>query len=368
MKLSCSPIAALLLLPAASLPAHAFAEAAALNGLTWTPTGATNGIVYYHVAGLLQNGDVLIAGGEDGVPSILASAQLYDPASGRWSFTGSMSTPRVTHTGTVLADGRFLVTGGQDGIGLIGSAEVYDPATGQWSATGTMSTVRALHAAVLLNTGKVLVAGGVGPGPGTTFPTITELYDPATGTWTPTASLLIGRESFTLTLLNDGRVLAAGGQNKSNRLTESEIYDPATGAWTATGSLAVGRSDHTATLLPNGQVLVAGGFDGRKATASAELYDPATGIWTATAPLPAPRYSHRATLLDGNVVLTGDVPTGSPNTWAMYDTASGTWTRGRMKGSHYGNTATLLNNDTILVAGDTSQHRASSEIGAVTAP
>lgn len=162
--------------------------------------------------------------------------------------------------------------------------------------------------------------------------------------------------------------MAAAGQNKSNFLTEAEIYDPVTGDWTATGSLAVGRSNHTATLLPNGQVLVAGGFDGRGATASAELYDPATGMWTATAPLPAPRYSDRATLLNGNVVLTGDVSTGGPNTWAMYDTASGTWTRGRMKGSHSGHTATLLKNDTILVAGGSSKHRVSAEIGAVTAP
>lgn len=142
MKLPCSAIARLLFLTTASLAAHAFAKAPAQNGLTWTPTGATNGNVFYQVAGLLLNGDVLIAGGEDGVPSILTSAQLYDPASGHWSFTGSMSTPRVTHTGTLLADGRFLVTGGQDGTGLVDSAEVYDPVTGQWSLTGSMSTVR----------------------------------------------------------------------------------------------------------------------------------------------------------------------------------------------------------------------------------
>jgi len=213
----------------------------------------------------------------------------------------------------------------------------------------------------------VLVAGGVN-GPPTSFPTITELYDPATGTWTPTGSLQIGREAFTLTLLNDGRVLAAGGQTKSNRLTEAEIYDPASGAWTVTGSLTVGRSNHTATLLPDGQVLVAGGFDGKRATASAELYNPATGSWTTTASLPAPRYAHRATLLDGNVVLTGDIATGRPNTWALYDSVIGTWTQGKTRGPHSGNTAVLLNDDTILVAGGSDQPRASSEIGTPTGP
>ena len=122
--------------------------------------------------------------------------------------------------------------------------EVYDPATGQWSLTGSMSTVRVAHAAVLLNTGEVLVAGGVGPDPGTTFPTITELYDPATGIWAPTGRLQIGRENFTLTLLSDGRVLAAAGQYKAKQQQESEIYDPATGAWTVTGESGV-RAQHS---------------------------------------------------------------------------------------------------------------------------
>jgi len=130
---------------------------------------------------------------------------------------------------------------------------------------------------------------------------------------------------------------------------------------------AVARRDHTTTLLPDGRVLVAGGSDGRRGIASAALYDPATGVWTATASLPAPRYAHRATLLDESVVLTGDVSTGAPNTWALYDIATGTWTRGKMKRSHSGHTAALLSDCTILVAGGSSQPRASSEIGAATA-
>ena len=185
----------------------------------------------------------------------------------------------------------------------------------------------------------------------------------STGTWTPTGSLQMGRDFFTLTLLSDGRVLAAAGQNKGKFLQESEIYDSATGVWTVTGSLWLGRREHTATLLPDGRVLVAGGLDGRRATTSAELYDPSTGLWTATAPLPAPREGHCATLLDGTVVLTGDVSTNAPNTWALYDIATSTWTAGRVNGYHSSSTATLLNDDTILVAGSSSKRRASSEIG-----
>ena len=149
-----------LFIAAAALPI----ASAARTSLTWTPTGPTNGDVFSHVASLLQNGKLLIAGGRG--PTVLASAQLYDPASGRWSFTGSMSTPRQTHTGTLLPDGHVLVTGGQSGVILLDSAEFYDPATGQWSLTGSMSTVRVAHAAVLLNTGEVLVARGNRTRPG----------------------------------------------------------------------------------------------------------------------------------------------------------------------------------------------------------
>src|SRR5262249_1091032 len=139
------------------IPSFIFAAAAALTiasateawatSLTWMPTGPISGSIFDHIACLLPNGEVLIAGGVDD-SGVLASAHLYDPASRRWSFTGSMSTPRHSYTGTLLPDGRVLVTGGQNGVAFVDSAEVYDPATGQWSPTGSMSTSRTGHAAV----------------------------------------------------------------------------------------------------------------------------------------------------------------------------------------------------------------------------
>ena len=125
-------------------------------------------------------------------------------------------------------------------------------APGRWKATGDLTTARAEHTATLLPDGKVLVAGGDDLGSA-------ELYDPATGMWTATGSMATARVFHTATLLSDGRVLVAGGYGENGYLASAELYDPATGVWTATGSMATTRQWHTATLLPNGQVLVAGG-------------------------------------------------------------------------------------------------------------
>src|ERR1035441_10975 len=112
----------------------------------------------------------------------------------------------------------------------------------------------------------------------------------------------------TETVLPNGKVLVAGGDNNnSGPLSSAELYDPVTGTWTVTGSMNTVREHHTATLLPNGKVLVAGGNDLTfNPVASAELYDPVTGIWTGTGPMTTPRYFHTATvLLSGKVLVAG---------------------------------------------------------------
>jgi len=227
---------------------------------------------------------------------------------GTWFVTGSLATGRYFDTRqrtlTVLPGGKVLVAGGVPsvGYGSLSSAELYDPATGLWSATGSLTTARELHTATLLPNGKVLVAGGVGP-PG--YLASAELYDPATGTWSPTGSLATSRgDDPTATLLPNGKVLVAGGFY-STYLASAELYDPATGTWTATGSLATARQDQTATLLPSGKVLVAGGYNGG-VLASAELYDPATGLWTTTGSLVNASFAADATVLpNGKVLVTG---------------------------------------------------------------
>jgi hypothetical protein len=139
---------------------------------SWTATGSLLEARANHTATLLSDGRVLVAGGGgSGLSALLATAELYDPASGSWTATGSMNGVRILHTATLLADGRVLVAGGADGIGetsvdALATAELYDPDSGSWTATGTMIEARAHHTATLLPDGKVLLAGGRGSGRG----------------------------------------------------------------------------------------------------------------------------------------------------------------------------------------------------------
>ncbi len=129
----------------------------------------------YHTATLLQDGRVLVSGGPIRRASIdtSASAEIYDPALGTWSQTGSMTAEREGHTATLLLDGRVLVSGGyaaypyDDGAGGYyrlfhwESAEIYDPVSGTWWETGSMRAgTRSHHMSTLLSDGRVLVSGG----------------------------------------------------------------------------------------------------------------------------------------------------------------------------------------------------------------
>ena len=242
---------------------------------TWTLTGSMHTPHNAASATLLQSGQMLVAGGSD-ASGPLASAELYNPATGTWTVTGSMYTPRIYDTMTLLQGGQVLITGGywtsSTTINILASAELYNPATGKWSLTGKMHTARTGHAAVLLSSGQVLVAAGESS---SSFLTSAELYNPASGTWTLTGNLHATRDQHTATLLANGQVLVAGGQNGTIFIASAELYNPSTGIWTTTGSLHTSRIEQTATLLPNGQVLVAGGLDSNyNYLASAELYTP----------------------------------------------------------------------------------------------
>jgi N-acetylneuraminic acid mutarotase len=118
------------------------AQAAGIG--TWSSTGSMATARTTHSATLLPDGKVLVAGGVGGSGSDLSSALLFLSA-------------------TILTDGTVLVACGYGGS-YLSSAELYDPASGSWSSTGSMATGRAEHSATLLPGGKVLVAGGYANG------------------------------------------------------------------------------------------------------------------------------------------------------------------------------------------------------------
>ena len=285
---------------------------------------------------------------------------------GAWTAAGSMITPsRVLGTATLLLDGTVLVAGGTaggtDGSELLTSAELFDPASGSWIATGSMLQGREGQTATLLSNGTVLVAGGNSRAQLDPELASAELYDPVTGAWTATGDMIDARTVHTATLLPDGRVLVAGGYTarrpgdlSAHFLASAELYDPVTGTWTATGDMIHARPGHTATLLPDGQVLVAAG----QRLASAELYDPVTGMWTATGDMTEGYHGHTATLLLNGTVLVagGDAPSGPGAVgWPhaeVYNPVTGTWmATARMAKARLAHTATLLPDGRVLVSG-----------------
>ncbi|MGZ7080028.1 MAG: Kelch repeat-containing protein, partial [Thermoanaerobaculia bacterium] len=222
----------------------------------------------------------------------------------------TLGAARANHTATLLPNGKVLIAGGTNG-GNLSSAELYDPATGIFTPTGPMNAARSSHTATVLPNGKVLLAGGSAAAVFSPSLSSAELYDPATGVFTPTGSMTSPRASQTATLLADGRVLMAGGSGGISSLQTAELFDPLSGAngtFTATATMTGARANHTAVLLPNGQVLLAGGIATLNAIGSAELFDPAVGAngsFTATPNMNAPRSGHSATLLANGKVLIG---------------------------------------------------------------
>jgi len=322
---------------------------------TFVPTGSLGGPRESHTATLLNNGTVLIAGGDTGLvfPAI---AEVYDPATGIFAPTGSMTDARDGHTATLLNNGTVLIAGGSTNTGNSATAELYDPTTGMFTPTSSMNAARESHTATLLGNGKVLIAGGNAKAviPGISLASA-EVYDPATGTFTLTGSMNAARQSHSATLLNNGKVLITGGFENSPfpSLASAELYDPATGTFTLTGSLNAAREYHTATLLNNGTAVIAGGYGVFGTLASAEVYDPATGTFAPTGSLNTARYYHTATLLNnGKVLVAGGINPGDLASAEEYDPATGTFSlTGSLNTARQNHTATLLTNGTVLVAG-----------------
>jgi len=261
-----------------------------------------------HTATVLTDGRILIAGGANGTTA-LSSAVLVDPMSKAVAPAGALQSARASHTATLLKDGRVLIAGGesfsQPGARTpLASAEIYDPASGRFTTTGSMMSKRVRHAAVLLPNGKVLIAGGTGETSATGVIAVystAELYDPSSGQFSAAASMSVTRSGHTATLLKNGSALIVGSGS-------AEIYDSSTNRFMRAAAPIAVRVAHTATLLDDGQVLLAGGSVDNAASATAERYDPEAGVFRTTGALTTARMSHTAALMeDGRVLIAGGI-------------------------------------------------------------
>lgn len=260
---------------------------------------------------------------------------------GSWATVDPLPQARWGSASVVLRNGRVMVIGGATGsssYNATASVMIFDSRAGAWTTVTDMLQARAYPMAVELADGSVLVAGGSRNGQPLDT---TERYNPDNGTWVASGRLNLPRTQGTLTLLPDGRVLAAGGGIEAApgwiSTASTEIFDPATNQWSIAAPMSVARAIHTATLLKDGEVLVTGGattYHGStgSVTARAEIFDPRSGTWRQVAPLPKPLYVQCAALMpDGRVLVAGgwwSTSNSDPShgNVQIYDPKSDTWT------------------------------------------
>ncbi len=324
-------------------PIPPVATAMTYNPSTGTWTEAPNMSVprYGATATTLADGRVLVAGGGTGTQtSPLAGTQFFNPSSSTWTTAPSLEHSRFAHSAVLLRGGRVLVVGGADQLNperLLDSAELFDPAAGRWLSAGSIGAPRKQFTLTALADGRALIAGGLAAD-GSTVLRSTLIYDPTKNQWAPGPDLANARTGHAAAILTDGRVLVTGGADQAGRLASSELFDPSAGSWSATGGLATARSNHLAISLPTGRILVVGGSGPSDSLASSELFDtsakgtPAAprvpagpGHWQlgATKPISTDSYTGSAQLLpDGRVVV---VPAHDSAEFQVYDPKSDTW-------------------------------------------
>ncbi len=313
---------------------------------TWQYTGSLNTERRLSTINILQNGKVLVTGGDNMAGNALPSCEIYDPATASWTYAASMSSPRERHTSTELPDGRIVVIGGNtdnvDEWAATASVEIYDPLTDTWVEDGSLQVGRQNHTSTLLNDSLILVSAGL-TGEWSNWEVITEceIYNVNSHQSAVTGPMAQLRHDHSAALLSDGTVLVAGGRtggSNSEYLAECEIFNPATNAWSLAPPMPEPRIAAMTALFSDNSILIAGGRTSEYANAGAtDVYAPGTGSWTSVDTIMVPTTWQGGTVMPGDrLLMTGgiiggnwDDPTGqSPictATCEWYDKPNGRW-------------------------------------------
>jgi hypothetical protein len=253
----------------------------------WTAGPPMSSQRYYHTATMLADHRIVVLGGvASGGGTTVAVGDIYDAtiSGAAPTATAPMGHPRAGHTATLLPTGSVLVVGGDNSAFAYQPAELWNPTSGTWSATANQpASTRIFHSATPYTDGtgaKVLIAGG---GTNNTNPTggaaatSADSFNPTTSQFTPVAPLPEAHSyNQGVLLAHDNQVLITGsvGTAATPGNTVTRFFDPASGTWKAGDSLTDSRGGfHTATLLSDGTVLVAGGNNPTGALDSAELFN-----------------------------------------------------------------------------------------------
>lgn len=305
---------------------------------TWTAAAALNATRTGFVALRLPNSHVLVTGGNNGWYGAYSSTRLFDPATRGWAATGLLNTARLSLVGTLLADGRALVAGGAYAEGYrdeadflsgrasqehpVRTAELYDPNTGRWTETGSLVREIVGGDAYPLPDGRVLAIGTAW----STEQGDAQVYEPVQGRWT-VAGRLARLPGSVSVVLADGSILVIGGAGFTDHRPVATVrrFEPDTGVTREVAPLPAPRTGSVAVRLADGRVLVAGGTEAQRLesgldappTATAFIYDPIRDAWATAAPMPFAVNPGQAVLLaSGDVLVTG----GSiPRTEALID-------------------------------------------------
>lgn len=284
------------------------------NTFTATPDVITDVFCGGHVT--LTNGNPLIlGGGGGGAVDATNHVDAFAVANSAWSGVAPMNLARWYPTATVLGDGRVLATSGASGCGncYVGTPEIYNPKTNTWTSLSSANNPNTPNYPFMfvVPDGRVAFVGG------SEFPTITQLLDVNTQTWTTIdPSLLDGTGAVMYApgkILKAGSAGDAGGTGPSSAAAYTIDFNQPLPGWHATASMAFPRGFVNLTALPDGTVAATGGdtttrgTDVTTAVKAAEIWSPVTGAWTTMASMQTPRLYHSIGLLlpDGRVLVSG---------------------------------------------------------------